>query len=189
MKKRVSAYEDIYKMTVSGLNNNFEAIEAVNFFYDRLNGIYDLLCPHPSVFDRYDCNYYAIDSDGEAWFYHKPTKQYKCGHGGCSSGRSYEGRFKVSLPLGVDWRLCRWSIRDAKRIWLDFQSEASKRAMFMANSDFPVTMADRYGKFIMSNSERYDQMKKEADERGIDVADVYIERIERNAYFNITEEQ
>jgi hypothetical protein len=87
---------------------------SYNEALDHIQAEYDKLCPRVEEF-RNGCKFATIDPDGEIIFHiNKPT---------IVSGwysepyPEYEPPHNVDFPLGLDWRLCRWSLDDAKRIW------------------------------------------------------------------------
>ena len=89
-----------------------EEHEGCNALADAIQHEYDKLCPRPEEFET--AQWYAIDSDGQsAYFMDKPD--YMCNEFWIMQEDMMFGD-KVTIPLGIDWRLCCWSIEDAKRI-------------------------------------------------------------------------
>ena len=88
----------------------FETIERTDdeeSVFDRIQAEYDKLCPKPSEFKKRqstECKYSAYEdrylfksNSGNTW----------------GKSMRYEA---ISLPYGIDWRLCKWTVEDAKRI-------------------------------------------------------------------------
>jgi len=84
----------------------------------ELQAEYDALCPKPSEF-MFGYEWYTIDHDGSPYWSKEKPEITKHGMMYMSWGapESIYGRGDVTIPLGLDWRLCCWSIEDAKRIW------------------------------------------------------------------------
>lgn len=84
-------------------NEAFEAIQAE----------YDKLCPRPSEFPN-GYEWFSIDADGQGLYWAtKPEISCDCWINVTS--RLFYPK-DIQIPVGLDWRLCRWSIDDAKRI-------------------------------------------------------------------------
>jgi len=99
-------------------------IEAVELFAAKIQREYDSLCPKPNQFryhnykyETVDWNYIAINN-GKTWtrFIKKPVLT-EFGWRNANESEFYQTYLNEELPLGIDWRLCCWSIEDAKRIW------------------------------------------------------------------------
>lgn len=81
---------------------------------------YDSLCPKPSEFNQMteinglECIYFTIDADGTQTYHDtKPNSNNNMWEGDIDSIETIK---RTDIPLGLDWRLCVWSLEDAKRI-------------------------------------------------------------------------
>jgi hypothetical protein len=81
---------------------------------DHLRRQYDKLCPKPSEFFA---DWVAINPNGEV-LHSKSKPKLKEAYGEWAYD-CYRYELQKQLPLGIDWRLCCWSIEDAKRIHMD----------------------------------------------------------------------
>jgi len=99
------------------------SVKAVELFAQKIQAEYDSLCPKPSEFiyhnhdyETVEWNYIAI-SNAEVWtrFMEKPLLT-EFGWQNVNESEFYSTFLNESLPLGIDWRLCCWSLDDAKRI-------------------------------------------------------------------------
>lgn len=92
-----------YRYYRLGYNQTIEDIQAE----------YNKLCPKPSEFpDEY--KWLSIDADGQTLFWvTKPESSCDC-WSNITSKVFYPK--DIEIPLGIDWRLCCWSIEDAKQI-------------------------------------------------------------------------
>jgi hypothetical protein len=79
----------------------------------KIQKLYDKLCPKPSEFPE-GFGWYAIEPDGEAHFIKVKPNLYDDSWIEINAG--VKAHKVVELPLGLDWRLCCWSLEDAKRI-------------------------------------------------------------------------
>jgi len=85
----------------------------------QIDKLYDSLCPKPSEFPK-DFGWYAIEPDGEAHFIKVKPNLYDDSWIEMLEVNAGVTAYKViTLPFGLDWRLCLWSIDDAKRIYGD----------------------------------------------------------------------
>lgn len=70
---------------------------------DAIKTEYELLCPNPSEFIARNATKCEFLNPNKIWF-NNETRRYLSIY------------LDEDIPLGIDWRLCRWSIDDAKRI-------------------------------------------------------------------------
>jgi len=84
----------------------------------ELQAEYDKLCPKPSEFpDGYE--WFSIDAHNLNIFHKEKPKSYVravCWAADDERGIPEHISYLKSVPLGLDWRLCCWSLDDAKRI-------------------------------------------------------------------------
>jgi len=84
---------------------------ALEHFKESVQAEYDILCPKPSEFNNYDWTF--INMGG--WIYTSAKKPIYDAATIYGEDIHNIGR-AIYIPLGIDWRLCYWSIEDAKRI-------------------------------------------------------------------------
>lgn len=111
----VANYEedDYISGVIRGMQDLSEAIQAE----------YDKLCPKPSEFKHQnyqyktiDWNYISIDTEGiMTRFIEKPLLS-EFGWANNYGDVFHQSTSNKQIPLGLDWRLCCWSLEDAKRI-------------------------------------------------------------------------
>lgn len=93
-------------------------IKSVELFAKKIQQEYDSLCPKPSEFG--DNKYGSINCTyGLYFFKDKPNFEFsqwciKSSYSIYDFGDCYGHR---PIPIVLDWRLCVWSLDDAKRIW------------------------------------------------------------------------
>lgn len=115
MNNILEKYREEFKSSENDayLNSKSLCNVGVNLLLDAIQAEYDKLCPRSEEFENYQ--WCAIDRDGKSYFYYsKPMlNKFFCW---VIFGDALNAGKKITLPLGLDWRLCCWSIEDAKRI-------------------------------------------------------------------------
>jgi hypothetical protein len=83
---------------------------------EAIQAEYDALCPKPSEFPE-GFSWYAIETYGHTYFMKvKPNLYDYCWIQVHEVNASVKAHKVVKIPFGIDWRLCRYSLEDAKRI-------------------------------------------------------------------------
>lgn len=102
----VANYEedDYISGVIRGLHELSEAIQAE----------YDKLCPELIYFRVNSFEWFTISANGQTTFY--KTEPQRGFNSWINHDNGVEGLI-IPIPIGLDWRLCVWSIDDAKRIW------------------------------------------------------------------------
>ena len=87
---------------------NVETVQDANALIDAflfLKAQFDALAPTPKMWAEYPlAQWYAIDASEEANWYEIEPKM-------CSDSRWHESATEAhgqAVPLGIDWRLCKW---------------------------------------------------------------------------------
>jgi hypothetical protein len=91
---------------ITGMHELEQAIQAE----------YEKLCPKPSEFEGI-FNYITINVCGTVYKHHLKPKINKSSKNSWKSTTCFVTQKCIDLPLGIDWRLCCWSLEDSKRIW------------------------------------------------------------------------
>ena len=80
----------------------------------ELKSEYDKLCPKPSQFGEW--KYCIIDENSHLRFFYSQLDSIRVSLQRDDYDTIRDNCDCVKLPFGIDWRLCKWSLDDAKQI-------------------------------------------------------------------------
>lgn len=112
----MNVYEAMRKIMADGGSPDY-VIEKLEGVINELVAAYDALAPEPKAWSIYhNAHWYVINPDGGAvWFDDEPEQnEWRWTNEDWFNDVGYETGRKIKLPIGIDWRLCKWQRPEVK---------------------------------------------------------------------------